>query len=1141
MANTKKRLLSLVLSLVMVLSLLPMSAFAAESAAEIKISSAEDLVKLAEADFASIQEANIVLTTNIDMIGCASISPIGGNLPFNGSFNGQGYTIKNLSIAGSKGTNKCTGLFGYVGTKGSITKLGLENVIVSGDVNTGAFAGVLTGSVTRCFVTGRITGMRYTGGIAGMLYGGTIENCWTDTAIHGSRYYGGLVGGPRYDTRYADTHNNWMDYTPLTGPIDGIAMVVRNNLTLGTLTGNRYAGGILGEMANAKTTELAAFEGNVSWIDSAEVRENDPNDFYGPIFARWVKSRTNPEVKYSNLFWDKMSLTGPDPSYTEADSVSYGTLKIKGETAENLGKQSTYEALNWDFENIWIWNDELGHPVLRGQTVPADPADALKYPASLVTTFAGDPKTTRAFTWNTCTEITKSVVQLVAADNYSSEADFTGSNAISITGSSYELLKKDKSSSGKMIHKVNVTGLNPGTTYFYRAGDGNYWSPVYQFTTEAKDADSFTFFSITDTQDQSDTVSNYTPYANTLKHATTKYPDSAFIVHSGDVIQNTSSADYDEVYRVTSKYTTDLPSMVAPGNHELKKDDKYNKGTPDSVYGIDNLKAHYQFPESGLDGYDQTVYSFTYGDAYFAMLNSCVVYPAYSTDADHTDYSAQIEWLKEDMAKNGADKAWKIVVLHHGPYNYGGTLINEANGALVDAMEDLGVNLVLFGHDHVVARSHPMKDGVATEREGTASTDDGIIYYSVGASGIDAPGNASGSQYALKTNSAGTNLYGAITITEDSMTLTTHPTNDGDPLDTITVYKPDAAVKTAPTANELVYNGQAQTLIAAGEASPGVMLYSLDGKTYSKDLPTATDAGTYTVYYKAGGIDHKDTEPQTISVTIAPKDITGATITLDDTALTYNGAEQTKKVVSVTVDGLTVTYTVEGNKGTAAGSYSLTVTGTGNFTGSATAAWTIAALPVYVDPDDGSDIEDESTPLGNCIADKTCPLYDYKDTDPTEWYHDGIHYCVEKGLMLGKTEDSFSPYGTVTRQQVWMILARISGEKPANMAEARIWAMENGVSDGTNPTANVTRQQLATMLFRYAKLMGYDVSVGEDTNILSYTDFFEVSEYAIPALQWSCGAGVVGGYTDGTLRPTNSATRAHAAAMFQRFCEKVVK
>ena len=96
-------------------------------------------------------------------------------------------------------------------------------------------------------------------------------------------------------------------------------------------------------------------------------------------------------------------------------------------------------------------------------------------------------------------------------------------------------------------------------------------------------------------------------------------------------------------------------------------------------------------------------------------------------------------------------------------------------------------------------------------------------------------------------------------------------------------------------------------------------------------------------------------------------------------------------------------------------------------------------------------------------------------------------------------------------------------------------------SDGSNPGQAVTRQQLVTLLYRYAVLMGYDVSVGEDTNILSYDDVSSVSEYAIPAFQWACGAGVVNGTSNSTLSPLGTASRAQFAVMLQRFCEKVVK
>ena len=77
------------------------------------------------------------------------------------------------------------------------------------------------------------------------------------------------------------------------------------------------------------------------------------------------------------------------------------------------------------------------------------------------------------------------------------------------------------------------------------------------------------------------------------------------------------------------------------------------------------------------------------------------------------------------------------------------------------------------------------------------------------------------------------------------------------------------------------------------------------------------------------------------------------------------------------------------------------------------------------------------------------------------------------------------------------------------------------------------------MLYRYAVAKGYDVSIGESTNILSYADFASISEYAIPAMQWTCGSGIVTGVTDSTLAPQGTATRAQCAAMLMRFVENV--
>jgi len=102
----------------------------------------------------------------------------------------------------------------------------------------------------------------------------------------------------------------------------------------------------------------------------------------------------------------------------------------------------------------------------------------------------------------------------------------------------------------------------------------------------------------------------------------------------------------------------------------------------------------------------------------------------------------------------------------------------------------------------------------------------------------------------------------------------------------------------------------------------------------------------------------------------------------------------------------------------------------------------------------------------------------------------------------------------ISRNAVWMMLAKAEGIE----GDAAAWAKEIGITDGSNPEGTVTTEQLAAMAFRYAKWKGYDVSVGEETNILSYADAFEISEYAYPALQWACGMGALGG-EEGFLHP----------------------
>ena len=171
------------------------------------------------------------------------------------------------------------------------------------------------------------------------------------------------------------------------------------------------------------------------------------------------------------------------------------------------------------------------------------------------------------------------------------------------------------------------------------------------------------------------------------------------------------------------------------------------------------------------------------------------------------------------------------------------------------------------------------------------------------------------------------------------------------------------------------------------------------------------------------------------------------------------------------------------------------------------------------------------------------PTFPFYDVSTSAWYYSAVKYVYDNKLMDGVDTYVFAPNDTLTRAMVWTIIARMSGVDTTGgntwYAKAQEWVITNGISDGENPTAAITREQLVTMLYRYAQIKGYDVSVGENTNILSYVDATSISEYAVAAFQWACGSGLTEGDENGALTPLATATRAQAAAMIMRFCQSV--
>ena len=156
----------------------------------------------------------------------------------------------------------------------------------------------------------------------------------------------------------------------------------------------------------------------------------------------------------------------------------------------------------------------------------------------------------------------------------------------------------------------------------------------------------------------------------------------------------------------------------------------------------------------------------------------------------------------------------------------------------------------------------------------------------------------------------------------------------------------------------------------------------------------------------------------------------------------------------------------------------------------------------------------------------------FTDVSAGQWFYDAVAYVYTNGMMEGDSATTFNPNGTMTRAMFWAVLGRIDGATitGTNWADqARDWAMAEGVSDGTDPNGLVTREQMVTMLWRYA-------GEPESTASLSaYTDADSVSDWAETAMRWAIDEGIITGMTDTTLVPQGTATRAQCAAIFMRF------
>lgn len=167
-----------------------------------------------------------------------------------------------------------------------------------------------------------------------------------------------------------------------------------------------------------------------------------------------------------------------------------------------------------------------------------------------------------------------------------------------------------------------------------------------------------------------------------------------------------------------------------------------------------------------------------------------------------------------------------------------------------------------------------------------------------------------------------------------------------------------------------------------------------------------------------------------------------------------------------------------------------------------------------------------------------CACESFYDLDASRWYHEAIDWAYSLGLMNGTTKSTFGPNAAATRAQTWTMLARIAGQDTRRSSTwyevGQKWAMNLGITDGTNPMGSLTREQLAAMLYRY-------VGSPAVNGTLTFTDSTNVSTWARNAMIWAVQNGILDGVGGNRLNPKGTTTRAQAAAIFMRFSKLINK
>ncbi|RCX15403.1 purple acid phosphatase-like protein [Fontibacillus phaseoli] len=385
----------------------------------------------------------------------------------------------------------------------------------------------------------------------------------------------------------------------------------------------------------------------------------------------------------------------------------------------------------------------------NGRGLEKDPGYG-KSAKSLVTTFKGDPETSRAFTWYSQNAESEGILQL-ATGTEAGELEKSGTRTFQTVSTVITL----EEGLQEAVHKVEVTGLSPGTAYIYRVGDGTEqgWSQPAIFTTEGTDETAFTFLNVTDSQGALE--EDFELWGKTLDRAFETFSDAKWILHNGDLTEEPEDEEaWDYFFGKAAPWLSRIPLMPVTGNHDEVKGDS------------ERFTSHFNLPENGAEGSAAgTTYSFDYGNAHIVVMNT------------ESNIKGQTAWLRQDL--ENSDKTWIIVAIHRPAY--GGNRYEKISD-WVPVFDEFGVDLVLQGHNHEYSRSFPLKNGEI------AGQGEGAVYVVTNASGSKFNDKKKDKFYHAVHFQNGKQMFAGITVNGNRLTYQAYDV-DGNKLDEFVLQK----------------------------------------------------------------------------------------------------------------------------------------------------------------------------------------------------------------------------------------------------------------------------------------------------------------------------------------------------------------